>query len=385
MFTGQFPFQHRADSLVSDKGRWRELPLKSEHTTLAEALSKAGYRTAGFVANTAYLREEFQLDQGFDEYVVKAEVGLEKNLEAFKFVDGGSGPFFLFLNYMDAHRPYNTARLDEERMGQFECDGDVPSAVLLDQMYDVVLRAGREAPPKMVDSITRCYDLGIANGDLAVGMVVEQLKDRGQYDNTLLIVTSDHGEFLGEHGLVEHSKDIYEEVLHVPLVCKWPVSMGNSLAVGSVNDELISLADIPRLVADGMPADIQAELGKSFPLLRKRDFTMAEISISRERDMRASYGARFRRQRQVYYAAGHKLIRSSDGQHELYNLDVDPGELNNIHAESKDLARDMKERMMYYVETHPAPFRPADAPVFDAEAMRALQRLGYAGTEEKPK
>ncbi len=379
MFTGRFPFQHRADSLVNDQGVWRELPLKLDHTTLAESLSGIGYRTGAFVANTAYLREEFQLNQGFDEYVVKGEPGVIKNESAFAFVDGGVGPFFLFLNYMDAHRPYNNSRLEEERMADLECSGAQPSARLLDRMYQVVLEQGREAPPALVEELTRCYDLGIANADLAVAQVIEGLRSRGLFDNTLLIVTSDHGEFLGEHGLVEHSKDIYEEVLHVPLVCKFPRTPGAASGQGTVNDQLISLADLPRLVASSLPPQYGAGMLKTYPLPGDRDFNMAEISISRERDMRASYGARFRRKRLVYYADGHKLIRSTDGRHELYDLRIDPQETLNLYELSKPLALDLTRRMEEYVKNHPAQYQAADAPTFGAEAMRELEKLGYAG------
>lgn len=379
MFTGRFPFQHRADSLLNDQGVWQELPLKREHTTLAESLSAIGYRTGGFVANTAYLREVYQLNQGFDEYVVKREPAVVKNEDAFAFIDGGVGPFFLFLNYMDAHRPYNNTRLEEERMAELECSGPRPSAKLLDRMYEVVLEQGRQAPPKLVEAVTRCYDLGIANADLAVGAVVEGLRERGMLDNTLLIVTSDHGEFLGEHGLVEHSKDIYEEVLHVPFVCKLPLSPGSEAARGSVDDSLLSLADLPRLVARVLPPEYGEPMLASYPLPVERDFNMAEVTLSRERDMRASYGHRFRRKRLVYYADDHKLIHSSDGQHELYNLRIDPRETLNLYDLETEIVTDLTVRMEQFVKDNPPEHRAAKAPTFDEAALRELEKLGYAG------
>jgi arylsulfatase A-like enzyme len=353
MFTGRFAFQHRADSLLNEQGQWRELPLKVEHTTLAEVLASLGYRTAAFVA--------------------KSEAGLIKNETAFAWLDDIDGPFFMFLNYMDAHRPYNTSAIEGGRLGDRPCDGEVPSSQLLDRMYQVVLEDGEEASGQLVQDVTACYDLGIANADLAVGSVIEELRRRELWDNTLLIVTSDHGEFLGEHGLVEHSKDIYEEVLHVPLVCKFP-----GATTGSINQDLISLADLPRLVATALPDPMAQELGAFFPLPLERDFVIAEISISRERDMRASYGARFRRQRQVFYSAEHKLILSSDGANELYNLKTDPGEQVNIYGDG-ELSRALTERLESYIRDHPADYQAAEAPIFDAEAMRVLEELGYAG------
>lgn len=374
MFTGRFAFQHRADSLLNDEGEWRELPLKLEYTTLAEVLRDMGYRTGALVANAAYLREDFQLDQGFDHYDVKTEAGTEKNKAAFAWLDQGQEPFFLFLNYMDAHRPYNTQPLADERATNFGCDDVVPSATLLDRMVNVVLRDGKPAPAALTRELTACYDLGIANADLAVGEVVAELRARGMWENTLLIVTSDHGEFLGEHNLVEHSKDIYEEVLHVPLLCKFP---GQSQ--GSLDEGLVSLADLPRIVASALPRPLREEMNGHFPLPLERDFLIAEVSISRERDMRSSYSERFRRQRQVFYANGHKLILSTDGQHELYNLGDDPREVHNLYTSQGDLVLELTRRLEGFVRDHPPEYAAADPPTFDEEAMRILEQLGYVG------
>lgn len=378
MFTGRFPFQHRADSLQNEEGEWRELPLKQEHTTLAEALGALGYRTGGFAANTGYLRTEFQLDQGFDRYVVEREPGIALNARALAWLEESEGPFFLFLNYMDAHRPYNTQALPDGRLADVPCDASVPSEQLLDRMIDIVLRDGEVAPPELERKLTACYDLGIANADLAVGELVAELRRRGLYEDTLLIVTSDHGEYLGEHGLVEHSKDIYEPALHVPLVLKQPGG-----TEGSVDEGLISLADLPRLVASGLPAPLREDLHEQFPLLLQRDFTLAEISLSRERDLRASYGARFRRQRNVYYADAHKLILSTDGQHELYDLEADPGEVTNLYDAELALTQELTGRLETYIAEHPAEFEAGEAPVFDEAAMRALIDLGYAGEDDE--
>ncbi len=378
MFTGRFAFQHRADSLQNEDGQWRELPLKQEHTTLAEALGELGYRTGGFAANTGYLRTEFQLDQGFDRYEVEREPGVLLNERALAWLDESEGPFFLFVNYMDAHRPYNTQALPEDRLADVPCDASIPSERLLDRLIGVVLRDGKPAPPKLKEQVTACYDLGIANADLAMGELVAELRRRGLYEDTLLIVTSDHGEYLGEHGLVEHSKDVYEPALHVPLVLKAPGG-----ATGAVDDALLSLADLPRLVAGGLPGPLRDDLHQHFPLLLERDFTLAEISLSRERDMRSSYAARFRRQRQAYYADGHKLILSTDGQHELYDLDADPDEATNLYDAEAQLTQALTEGLETFVAEHPADFAAGDAPVFDEEAMRALIDLGYAGGEDE--
>lgn len=373
LFTGRFSFQHRARTEIDSRGVLRELPLSLKHLTLAEALGERGYRTSAFVANAAYLREEFQLDQGFGTYVVKREPGLEKNKAAFEWLSEGEQPFFLFLNYMDAHRPYNTRPLPGERESAFSTEDVVHTSTLLDELYAEVMGAGRAAPEELVNELLARYDTGIANADLAVGEVIAHLREQGLWENTLLVVTSDHGEFFGEHGLVEHSKDIYEEVLRIPLILKAP-----GVVPGSVSDELISLADLPHLVSAAMPPSLASELGALFPRQSLEDFSLAEISFSRGKDM-AVYGNRFRRERSVIYSGKHKLIRSSDGQNELYDLEADPKELDNLFDSKPRLARKLTARLSKYINDNPGQVESADPVQLDGDALKALTELGYVG------
>lgn len=378
IFTGRFAFQHGARTEKFPDGQLRELPLSLEHETLAEALGEVGYRTGAFVANAAYLREEFQLDQGFDRYVVEREPGLEKNNTAFEWLSEEEGPFFLFLNYMDAHRPYNTRPLLDERADEFVSAGVVHTSALLDELYKQVMEEGLEPSPEIVGELIARYDTGLANADLAVGEVIEQLKSQGVWENTLLIVTSDHGEFFGEHGLVEHSKDVYEEVMHIPLVCKLPGS-----GSGRVDDGLISLADVPALVAEALPEELGRELAERFPRSSRPDLSIAEISYSRGKDLTASYGQRFQRERRVVYSGRYKLIHSSDGQNELYNLEVDPDELNNLFEKRPKVVQGLMMQLTKYVKQNPPTLKRAGPVILDKEALRALHELGYTGEEDE--
>ena len=380
MFTGQFAFQHRADIAQDENGEWDDRPLAEEHFTLAEALGEMGYRTGGFVANEAFLREEFQLDQGFDDYEVKNEAGVIKNDTAFTWLEQNREPFFLFLNYMDAHRPYNVTPLENGRMSDLSWEGEPTSVQLLRQMYGIVLANEKTPPAKLVEQLTACYDLGVANADVAVGGVIAELKRRGLWENTLLIVTSDHGEFLGEHGLVEHSKDIYEQTLHVPLIVKFPGSEETR-----VETSLVSLADLPRIVASAMPAPLRDELHDLYPLAPDRGFLLAEINMTRKKDLNASYGHRFRRKRDVFYADVYKLIRSSDAQHELYDLRVDPEELNNLYTEKSELVEQLTRRLEQYIRDHPAEHEAAQVPEPNAAMTDAMTHTGYAGEDRDKK
>ena len=82
-------------------------------------------------------------------------------------------------------------------------------------------------------AVSAQYELGIANADRALGKLMDGLQQRGLYHDLLFIATSDHGEYLGEHMLVEHSKDVYEEALHVPLLVKSPGQRHAALEAGT--------------------------------------------------------------------------------------------------------------------------------------------------------
>src|SRR5688572_1909316 len=208
MFTGRPTFQHGADAAKLPDGRIVDArALDESHVTLAEALRDAGYQTAGFVANNVYLSVPFGCRQGFDLYSVDRLRAREINAKLFTWLGrvGGEQPFFAFVNYMDAHRPYNIEPLpDGPRPGLpppvAESQND-----LLDQLLLHVLSQEEPPDPELVRKVISQYDQGVAWVDWAVGQVVDELEARGLLDDTLLIVTSDHGEYFGEHDLAEHS------------------------------------------------------------------------------------------------------------------------------------------------------------------------------------
>ena len=109
LFTGLAPFEHGARTFLDASGRSLANPLDSAHLTLAEALRAEGFATAAFVANTGYLHPRHQLDRGFEVYEVRDESAMSMLPRIFEWLDEkAGGAFFLFVNFMDAHRPYNT-------------------------------------------------------------------------------------------------------------------------------------------------------------------------------------------------------------------------------------------------------------------------------------
>ena len=375
MFTGRFAFEHGADSGRAPDGRvYDAAPLGPRLPTLAEALAERGYATTAFAANTAYLNERFGLQRGFDSWSVERGTALQVNGRFFGWLEERADdgrPFFAFLNYMDAHRPYNVAPLAGERGAKLPAPDPTPSGDLLDALYAQVLARGEAPDPELVAKIEVQYDHGIAWLDQAVEAVVTQLEARGLWQDTLLVVTADHGEFLGEHGLVEHSKDIYQEVLRVPLLVHAP-----GQTRGRVVDERTTLAALPRLVLEHVPgAEAQRE---RFPAHGPDSAVLAEVHFTRGKDLDAPWGARFQRERFAIFADRYKLILSTDGDDELFDLEADPGELHDLSEERPRLFEALAGRLRSLVQAGAAARgEVGEAPELDADQLEELRRLGY--------
>ncbi len=234
---------------------WAELEdrLPEEEMLLAEYLHNAGYRTAGFVSNW-WLRARYGYDQGFDHYehttgeererayVINelAQKWLEDNLAS---VESSGQPLFLYLYYMDPHTLY---------------DPPAPYDTLYDSAYTGTMTAelfghghavvsGDIVPTERdIEYLLALYDGEIAYWDFQFAKMLTYLGDHGLLDDSIIIITSDHGDMFGEHGKWTHGNSLYEEVLRVPLLIRYP----GTLAAGQVVDTPAHMMDItPTLLA----------------------------------------------------------------------------------------------------------------------------------------
>ena len=382
MLTGLYPYQHGAQAR-KDGTKVFEYPLSPECRTLPEALKELGYRTGAVVANGGYLGKKFGFHQGFDSYDEKKPKteprrGPDVNALAFEWLAGIAPEerFFLFLNYMDAHRPYNVNPLPEERASKLPPpDPEIPQ-VLLNQLVQAVLPERKAPPPELVERVITQYDYGIANADLAIEALIAHLKELGRWDNTLFILTSDHGEFFGEHEVVEHSKDVYEPGMRVPLIVKRP-----GQTRGRVLEEMVSIAGIPSLVSSHMPGQAGAQLADDFPPV-PGGVVFGELNYTRSKDLGKPYGKRFYRERTVIYSPPFKAILSTDGKHELFDLEQDPGELNNLREAQRRTADQLLEQAATE-RKRGQQAGPTGAPVVLSEdEIEAMRALGYMGDED---
>ena len=317
------------------------------------------------------MRKAYQLNQGFDFYEVKRERAAKQNERIFEWLDANAHErFFLFVNYMDAHRPYNT----RERLGLLDHPLDERRG-LLNQLVRETLPGKPPPPAELVERVTDQYDTGIAHADEALGHLLDSLKERGLLEDSLVIVTADHGEYLGEHGLVEHSKDVYQAATHVPLLIKAP---GQTRAARVSSP--VSSARVPALLFDALGGETGRALRERLPGRGKQTATLIENYYSRSKDVvNPVWGARFRRVRRALLHWPHKLIQSSDGAHELYDLSRDPGETSDLREREPELARALVDELEALLaepphHTHPAPERGE----IGKEEQAELRALGYS-------
>lgn len=373
MFTGQYPYEHGAHTFETSKPGRNENPLPLEATTLAEVLLQLNYQTAAFITNKQYLAKRFQLDQGFQNYTVfdgkEVARAAEVNAKAFPWLEQKrEEPFFLFLNYMDTHRPYRS----EGHPSLFDFPVGTDCGRIQSRLMKPILTADGSDQSKDLEQLAAQYDVSIANLDQGLGELFAHLEANDLMEDTLIILTSDHGEYFGEHDLLKHSKDVYQEALHVPLIVKMPGQKDSHQVDGPT-----TIANIPTLIFDTLPKAESESAFRQIPRLAMDDGLVAENYFSRSRDLfDVPWGKRFHRIRRVFFSDGWKYIHSSDGEHELYHLDVDPQEANNLISEELQRVTDMRERLDdHLLQMSGVQFE--DDSGYSEDEMTTLDQLGY--------
>ena len=332
IMTGQLPVAHG----VRDNGV--VFAPQASAPTLARRLRDAGYRTGAFVG--AYvLDRRFGLADGFDTYDdrVRRQPGEGARLEAERpggevvdaavaWLNQTTSRFFLWVHLYDPHAPYEPPAGYPEKAGGNAYDGEV------------------------------------AYADAQVARLVELLRARGVLASTVIVVTGDHGEGLGDHGEHAHGMLAYDSTLKVPLVVSGAaVPTRVVTAPVSLADLAPTLSRVAGLTTAGPSADLLA------PTLAERD-VYAETLYPRAAGWHAL---------SVLAGERWKLIQSSET--ELYDLSSDPGEQRNVAAAHAGVVQGMTARLTALQAVSPAP-----TAAVTAEASERLRALGYVSGAAAP-
>jgi arylsulfatase A-like enzyme len=363
-FTGQWPFQLNS--------QWK-FPLDTPDPTLAEFLAGRGYQTAGFAANTTYCSYETGLDRGFAHYEdfplssrsllgrtvpgkwILMNILFRGRFHHMKWIGLQSRgahwtseaflgwlrhrrpdrPFFAFLNYFDAHGPYVPPPGYE---GRFGIRPKPPRDY--EFLFSIMGMESRSIGKQDILLARDCYDDCIAFLDEQLGRLLDQLQRGGLLDNTVVIITSDHGEAFGDHGHFGHGPGVYLEEVGVPLVILAP-----GAPAGRVVESPVSLRDLPATVVDLLglsagspfPGRSLAAYWHSAPGKVPQGITTPalseEINATEFQPERGSGRGQIRF-RMSLVASGHHYLRDGMGTEALYDLRRDPFELVNLVGSS---------------------------------------------------
>lgn len=359
LFTSLYPSRHGIH-LVASEGEGAALlaqSLDQRFTTLAEAFQAAGYQT-GAVINQVHLRRS-GFEQGFDEYTSLSGKGAGRlNRRLFQWLDGidPERPFFAYLHYLDTHWPYDSRRPSRGRdFGPVDLDPEPPTAGKRAQRWAAGFDEAGLRP------LRARYDSEVAFIDERVAGVRAALEARGWADDTILLVTSDHGEGFLEHGEIQHGFAPYAEVAHVPLILRLPPMLQPPV---TDIDAPVGLVDIMptllELAAIEPPAGLQ---GRSLvPLLRGRKPRLEPVY---------SNGAGAVAVRVPRYT----LLRFAD-RVELFDALGDPAERRPLAACEADCQRLVGQAELYARQL--AAMDEARPEVeLSAEDVEELRQLGY--------
>ncbi len=370
LFTGLYPHRNGVVGF--------EYPLADGVVHLAELLQRAGFQTAAVVSND-----------------VLAMHGLERGFEHFKLLPRGKGPeptrvtasalewlagrdrarpFFAFVHYNDAHANYTSLPENEARFVrpyQGQANGHVG------QLFAHVM--GRlQLSPEDARHIGDLYDAAICQLDGELGPLFARLESEGLLADTLVVVTSDHGEEFLDHGGMHHGHTQFEEMVRVPLLVRGP-----GVRAGTASAVPVSLVDLMPTFLDFLGLAIPPGLdGRSLlALCTAPESALAERALFFEADCAVpkleERGILHPGESRAITRGRFKLhLELDSGEARLYDVAADPGETRDVRAEHPDEARALEAELREFLRLGE---RSTEKRGLTEEDLSRLRELGYAG------
>jgi len=317
--------------------------------------------------------DDYLSSRGHNGYKTTQQI----NDYAFTWLEGRDqdNPFFLMLHYFDAHHPYFP-----EKIGM----GSVPAFIrsrytrctnyvdLEKKIIDSVISGRIKLRADEKDFLIQNYDREITLLDQKIGALLSYLKEKTVYDKSIIIILSDHGESFGEHNLMLHGLSLYEDNLRVPLIIKYPLhcrmkgTVDYPVSLTGVAPTVLSCAAIP--IPDFMQGSPLSEPQnqKLLSMLYYAGGSQWVLPEALQCDQTA------------LLAQNYKLIQFGNGQKQLYDLNIDPDETNNIMSKEEAAGAGLLADMTSHIKKYTAHKTTGSSDqTIDKEAIQNLRNLGY--------
>ncbi len=362
VWTSEYPEEHH-------NGVPYNARLDDQAQTLAETLAARGVHTAAFVDN-ASAGPAFGLDQGFgdmDELYLRGPHGAEifPRLAGAWIEQHRGDRFFAYLHFREPHFPYTPPPPYDTLFGP---EGPLARARRGEiEWFTAVNWKRASISDAQVEHLGRLYDGNLRYADEQIAALRRRLEAAGVWERTVVLVTADHGEALHEHDFIGHQQQLYADVVHVPLVVRWPKGRGPA---GVRVRALVDLLDIAPTIAEifGAPRPAGFRGRSLLPVVLGAPGKDAVVARSAEEQPK--YALRHDRYHYIYHSAR--------GEDELYDLAADP-------AETRDLSDGAPVRSDWYRQTlhrwiadeRRLPRAAARTATLSADQQENLRSLGY--------
>jgi arylsulfatase A-like enzyme len=385
MMTSQYPHVHGVET--------GKQALRESTKTLAEVLSGAGYYTSAFISWT-YVSKRYGFGQGFDEFseLLPSEnhidesskwsykAGVVTDIVQSWVAEKPEEPFFLFVHYFDPHfnyeppAPYNKMfdpHYKGEAKGTYEW---------LSHYIKGLHREPSIINPRDLYYITALYDGEIRYTDTHLGRLLEAIETMVGLDNCLVILVGDHGEELNEHGSMEgHQWTLYDEVVHVPLIFRFP----NKEHGGIVVDGPVGLIDVAPTILDWLgiakPAGFQGRTVMDLIEGRKKDGTR-QMLFAETRRYTIKQSIRTERYKLIHTDAveiGKDGLPMAAG-YEMYDMKESPLEQKNIYDSSLWIVKLLTAKLESWRSSGVEKDKEKQPEVrLSSEEIKRLRSLGY--------
>jgi arylsulfatase A-like enzyme len=408
LFTGLYPTRNGAHT-ESAEGTGRRLHngVSPDVPTLAQILSSRGYATSAIVSNFAMVTHRYDLDRGFRHFdsrpslsyygfayspiifllrdrfpalVVRWPLALafptpyrpakEITDLAVSWLDRrpSGQPYFLFVNYLDPHKPYFPPGRFQTLWSNGKSDWSLPPDGLWWRSFLAIARKQRSIRRDESRHLTRLYDGEVSYLDGQVGRLLARLAADGDLRRTWIIFTADHGEALGEHNTLEHGCSLYQELIHVPLIIHYP-DCCHPPEQSAVDARSVSQVDLAPTILGALHIPFPGHSDGVSILSGEDPGVACSEEFPEAVHMRAG---------DAMIAGQWKYISVSGGQGALFDLASDPGEEHNVAPQFPEEAARLSHSLALWkaqMERDQPASRMHVKP--SPEVIRQLRALGY--------